>query len=248
VPLVLTKTTRMTKIKVGKFLVISFIALIITFFVGFGENLALKAGSPASVSKTEVDYDKRIQILEGDLESGKITKHVYDSISDLLRLNKEQLEATTGETRSPDKIPAWVTELGISEPKGMKFDQVFSNSTSIDDPTEGFNSVSLVYTGKYETAIAEAARIASEAKLKVGGIFKAKGSPVKMQAEIANPGISYLNYSLGKTDKDFLVSLQVEPSGRLIIMVTDNKQLNEMLLAYAPLNNRLNSEAKQKKQ
>jgi hypothetical protein len=238
----------MTKLKLGKFLVISFIALIITFFVGFGENLALKAGSPAAVSKTEIDFDKRIQLLESDLASGKITKHEYDSLSDLIRSNKEHREAIMGETHSPDKIPSWVTKLGISEPSGMKFDQVFSNSTSVSDPTEGFNSVSLVYTGNYETAMAEAARIASEANLKVGGVFKAKGSPVKSQAEIANPGISYLNYSLGKTDKDFLVSLQVEPSGRLIIMVTDNKQLNEMLLAYAPLNNRQNSAAKQKKQ
>ena len=238
----------MTKLKVGKFLVISFIALIITFFVGFGENLALKAGSPAAVSKTGVDFDKSIQLLEGDLASGKITKHEYDSMSDQIRSNKEHLEAATGETHSPDKIPAWVTKLGISEPSGMKFDQVFSNSTSVADPSEGFNSVSLVYTGTYETAMAEAARIASEAKLSVGGVFKAKGSPIKSQAEIANPGISYLNYSLGKTDKDYLVSVQVEPSGRLIIMVTDNKQLNEMLLAYAPLNNRQNGAAKQKKQ
>jgi hypothetical protein len=238
----------MTKLKFEKFLVISFIGLIITFFVGFGENIALKAGSPASVSKTEVDFDQRLKSLEGDFAAGKITRNKYDSLSGIVRAGKERTEAAKGDQQNPDKIPDWVCKLGISEPSGMKFDPVFSNSTSVSDPTEGFNSVSLVYTGSYETAIAEAARIAADAKLSVGAVFIAKGSPLKKDTETANRGVSYLNYSLGKTNHDFLESVQVEPSGRMTIMVTDNKQLNEILLAYAPLNNRQNGALKQKKQ
>jgi hypothetical protein len=125
---------------------------------------------------------------------------------------------------------------------------VFSNYTSVDDPAEGFNSVSLVYSGTYEQAMAEAARIAQNANLSSGRNFKTKGSPVKNMDPKANCGISYMNYTLGNTDKDFLISMEVEPSGRLTIMVTDNKQLNECLLVYEPLNNRQNSAAKLKKQ
>ena len=130
----------------------------------------------------------------------------------------------------------------------MKFDPIFSNYTSIDDPSEGFNSVSLVYTGSYEQAIEQAEKIAVSAKLSAGRIFKAKGSPASKENVKPGSSASYLNYSLGNTNHEYLISVQVEPSGRLTIMATDNKQLNERLLAYEPLNNRQNSAAKRKKQ
>jgi hypothetical protein len=238
----------MTKIKVEKILVISFIGLIVIFLVGLGGNLVLKAGSPSSDAKTEVNFEKRLQSLEDDLLTGNITKHEFDSLSSLLHTQLERNAALQDESHNPDKMPEWVTKLGIMEPDGMKFDQVFSNYTSVNDPVEGFNSVSLVYTGSYEKAIAEAARIAEKAKLSVGGVFKAKGNPLKYKVTNTSPGVSYMNYSLDKTDQDFLISVRVEPSGLLTIMVTDNKQLNECLLAYEPLNNRQNSKSKQKKQ
>ena len=238
----------MTKTKVEKILIISFIGLIIIFLAGLGGNLVLKAGSPASAVKTEVNYEKRLQTLEDDLLSGKVTKREFDSLSDQLHTQIERTAALQDESHNPDKMPDWVSKLGITEPDGMKFDQVFSNYTSVDDPAEGFNSVSLVYTGSYDKAITEAARIAQSAKLSIGGEFKAKGSPSKVHIINSTARVSYMNYSLDKTDKDFLISVQVEPSGHLTIMVTDNKQLNKCLLAYEPLNNHYNSNSKRKKQ
>jgi hypothetical protein len=238
----------MTKTKVEKILVISFIGLIVAFLVGLGGNIILKAGLPASAPKSEVNFEKRLQSLEDDLEAGNITKHEFDSLTDILRIQIKRSEALTDESHSHDKIPDWVTKLGIKEPEGMKFDQDFSNSTSITDSSEGFNSVSLVYTRSYDKAAEEAEKIAANAKLWVGGVFKAKGSPVKPAFKNHNSAISYMNYSLEKADQDFLISVKVEPSGLLTIMVTDNKQLNKCLLAYEPLNNRQNSASKRKKQ
>jgi hypothetical protein len=237
----------MIKIKVEKILVISFIGLIVIFLVGLGGNLVLKAGSPSSDTKTEVNFEKRLQSLEGSLLAGTITKHQFDSLSNLLRTQLERNAALQDESHNPDKMPEWVTMLGITEPDGMKFDQVFSNYTSVNDPAEGFNSVSLVYTGTYDKAIAEAARIAESAKLSIGREFITIGSPLKSQSINNTARVSYMNYNLDKTDQDFLISVQVEPSGLLTIMVTDNKQLNECLLAYEPLNNRQNSNSKRKK-
>jgi hypothetical protein len=145
-------------------------------------------------------------------------------------------------------MPEWVTKLGISEPKGLKFDQVFSNFTSENNPSEGFNSVSLVYTGDYDEAVAQAGKLAEKAKLTPGGNFKAKGGPVSRMPGSNNRIVSYMNYSLSDMNQDFLISVQVEPSGSLTIMVTDKKQLDKCLLAYEPLNNRLNSALKRKKQ
>lgn len=238
----------MIKFKVEKNLIISFIGLIIITLVGIGGNLVSKAESPASTAKSEVNFDKRLRSLEEDLVAGNISKHEFDSLSGLLRLQLERSAALKDDSRNPDKIPEWVTKLGISEPFGMKFDQVFSNYTSVDDPTEGFNSVSLVYSGTYEKAMEEAARIASGAKLTIGGLFKAQGSPNTSPVAGNNSGIRYVNYSLNHSNQDFLVSVQVEPSGLLTIMATDNKQLNACLSAYGPLNNRQKSNLKQKKQ
>jgi hypothetical protein len=238
----------MTKLKVEKIIVISFIGLIVMFFVGFGGNIVLKAGLPSSVAKPEVNFEKRLQLLEDKLASGDITRPEYDSLTDQLRLQIKRSEALQNESHNPDKMPTWVSNLGIREPDGMKFDQVFSNYTSVDNPSEGFNSISLVYTGPYETAIDEASKIAAAAKLSAGGVFKAKGGPVRKYVPRNNMPVSYLNYSLDKTNQDFLISLQVEPSGNLTIMVTDNKQLNARLLVYEPLNNRQHSTSKRKKQ
>jgi hypothetical protein len=238
----------MTRLKVDNYLIIFFIGLIVTLLVGLGGNIVLKASLPASVSKTEVNFEKRLRLLENDLVSGNITIREYDSLADLLRLQIKRRNALQNENHNPDKMPEWVTKLGIIEPDGLKFDPVFSNYTSVDDPAEGFNSVSLVYSGNYEKAVAEATKIASNANLVSAGNFKAKGGPAIKNNASAKAGISFLNYSLGNTDKDFLISIEVEPSGRLTIMVTDNKQLNDRLLVYEPLNNRQNSAAKLKKQ
>lgn len=247
-PVVLTKTFCMIKIKVGKIKIISFIGLIIVFFIGIGGNFILKAGLPSSVSKTEINFENRLQQLEDDLQAGTISRNEYDSLVQLLRIQKSNSETLTEVSHFAEELPEWVIALGISEPENMKFDPVFSDYTSVDDPAEGFNSVSLVYNGSYNDAMKEAARIAAETKLYIGNNFKAKGAPAVKSNQLLTKGICYLNYSLDDTDKDFLISVEVEPSGRLNIIVTDNKQLNNRLLVYTPLNNRQNSESKPKKQ
>jgi len=234
----------MTNKKVEKNIIIYFIGLIVTLFAILGGDMVLKAELPAN-TKTQIDFGKQLQSLEKDLETGKLSLHQFDSLSIQIRLQKERNELFTEETRKLDKMPEWVKELGISVPEGMKFDKVFSEYTSVDDPTEGFNSVSLVYTGNYETAIAEAQRIAASAHLEDGGVHFVKN---KSRNVTRNSMVNYLNYSLENANQDYLISVQVVPSGRLTIMVTDNKQLNERLLVYEPLNNRQNNAAKRKKQ
>ncbi|MFZ4548083.1 MAG: hypothetical protein ACOYN4_11640 [Bacteroidales bacterium] len=237
----------MTELKIEKAIIISFIGLIVAFLIGLGGNVVLKAGLPFSAKRTEVDFEKRLKSLENSLVDGSITRREYDSISEKISL---QVDRTAVSNEANDKLegmPNWVIQLGIDQPNGMKFDPTFSDYTSVDSPSEGFNSVSLVYTGPYEVAVIEAQKIAESASLSPATLLKSKGRPVSIKATKVNPEVSYLNYSLGNTDKDYLISVQVMPSGRLTIMVTDRKQLNERLLVYEPLNSRKNSTANQKK-
>lgn len=238
----------MIKNKIEKIINISLIGLFGILFVGLGGNIVLKAGQNSPTKKTGINFEKRLQTLETELSENKISKTEYDSLAGIIYLQKQKSEGTEEESRSLEKIPAWVSKLGITTPENLKFDPVFSSATYADDPTEGFNSVTLVYTGTFENAAEAAAKIATDANLTIGGNFKSKGSPLRGKSGTSHSEISYLNYSLGNTDKDYLISVQVEPSGRLIIMATDNRQMNERLLSYEPLNNRQKNVPKQKKQ
>jgi hypothetical protein len=207
-----------------------------------------RQGQNSHTEKTGINFEKRLQTLETELSENKISKTEYDSLAGIIYLQKQKSEVTEEESHSLEKIPEWVNKLGITTPENLKFDPVFSSATYADDPTEGFNSVTLVYTGTFENAAEDAAKIAANANLTIGGNFKSKGSPLREKSETTHSEISYLNYSLGNTDKDYLISVQVEPSGKLIIMATDNRQMNERLLSYEPLNNRQKNALKQKKQ
>ena len=238
----------MTKRKIEKIIVISFIVLIGVFLFGLNGNIVLKAGSPDSDPKPEVNIEERLRPIEDDLQAGKITKQEYDSLADVLRAQIKGNMAVEDHPHTLDKMPEWVTQLGIREPQNLEFDRDFSTYTSVDNPKEGFNSVSLVYTGSYENAMAVAAEIAASTGLTEGGNFVAKGNPSKRAPVLKQNGVRYLNYSLDKAKQDFLISVEVEASGRLTLVVTDNKQLNKCLLAYAPLNSRESRDTKRKKQ
>ena len=100
----------MTNIKVEKIIIISFIGLIVAIFVGLGGNIILKAGLPASVAKTEIDFEKRLQSLEDDLVSGIITKQEYDSLAGLLRVQQKRIDEMSEANHNLEKIPEWVSK------------------------------------------------------------------------------------------------------------------------------------------
>ncbi len=237
----------MTKLRVKKVLFISLIGFILTVAAGIRGDIVLKAGSPATTSETDVNYEKRLRSLDADLQSGKLTKPEYDSLYLHLHDQMKRQEALQSDVNHPDKMPEWVRNLGVIEPSEMKFERVFSEFTSVENPSEGFNSVTLVYSGDYDIAINAAALIADSCHLHPGRNFIAKGSPFNNNGTIAKIPVNYLNYSLGHADMDYLISVQVEPSGLLTIAVTDNKQLTARLLTYEPLNNRVSHLSKQKK-
>jgi hypothetical protein len=238
----------MTSKKIAKNILIYFIVLIASVTVVLGGSIILRAGQPTAGTRAETDFDKRLKEAEAGLASNQITRAQYDSIYSVLQRQLKQVQALENEEGLSARIPAWASELGISEPQGMKFDPVFSSETSVSIPAEGFNSVTLIYSGSYSTAVAEAERLAASAGLQQAGDFTAKGSPTRPDHVPQSRELSFVNYKLDRTTPDYLISLQVEPSGRMIIMITDSRQLDEVLLAYEPLNSRHKNDSKRKKQ
>lgn len=237
----------MIKQKIEKVIIISFIGLLICIIMGFGsENL--KPNLAVNASNQNSGVAELLSKFDEGYNAGYISKHAYDSLTEAaIESDQQQNIIDIFDNATKETLPLWVTRLGIIEPERMKKDPILSNSTSSENPSEGFNSVSLVYNGPYEIAVEEAAHIAANAKLYEARSYKAIGSHLRKPAEQPNPVVTYLNYDLESKDQNYLISIQVDPNGKMSIVVTDNKQLNDRLLSYAPLNNRNKSSIKGKK-
>jgi len=237
----------MTRLRDRKLLIISLIGTILTVFAGLSGDIVLKAESPAHSTKSDFNFNESLHTLDADLQAGKLTKITYDSLYLQLHAQMKRRETLQADNHIPDKMPQWVRDLGMPVPENMVYEPVFSEFTTQEYPSEGFNSVNLVYTGNYEEAVKQAAKIAEACHLSKAGNFIAKGSPMVTETQEGSRPVSYLNYSLTHCDQDFLISVQVKPTGRMSISVTDNKQLTACLIASKPSNYRLNHQAKKKK-
>jgi len=138
-------------------------------------------------------------------------------------------------------LPEWAKQLGLIEPVNLALVPEKSHLTSADVPDESFNSVTLTYTGNYDTAMNQAGRIARAAKLPLSKDYKA----MRKQAERAGhgkrfKGIAYMNYDLSTRDIDFLVYVEVDEKGTLTLSATDMKQMNKQLSKHLGIAKRLN--------
>lgn len=136
-------------------------------------------------------------------------------------------------------LPDWAKELGLSEPRNMQLVTGMSHVTSAVEPGEGFNSVTLVYSGNYDTAMNQAGRIAKAAKLPQSKKYK---ELMKQASHVGHgnkvKGITYMNYDLSTRDIDFLIYVQVDEKGTLTVSATDMKQMNRQLGKHAGIENR----------
>lgn len=145
----------------------------------------------------------------------------------------------TDDNTPATSLPDWAKKLGLIEPQNMQLVANMSHLTSVVEPAEGFNSITLVYSGNYETAIKQSSRIARSAKLPLSKEYKAR----KKQAERAGhgimvKGIAYMNYDLSTRDIDYLIYVTVDDKGMLTISATDMKQMNLQLSKHAGVANR----------
>jgi len=135
-------------------------------------------------------------------------------------------------------LPSRAKSLNINTPTGMLLNKDLSYQTSED--IEWFNSIRFVYIGDYDTAIQQAEKIAKDAGISISEEFK-------MAQEIArqmwdNPlggmwdlmwdlkGVVYTNYSLTQDpSSDHIISISVEEDGTLEIVVTDRKNMQNIV-------------------
>lgn len=140
--------------------------------------------------------------------------------------------ASTSNFHPVDGIPAWAKQFGLTAPSGMKLDRDYSQSTSEKNDNEGFNSITLIYRGKYSTALEQAGIIANKANIPMSQDYKdALLLSEKYNIETIK-GAAYMNFTFGSDNNPrYNISITVDDMGTLTINATDTyalmQQLNE---------------------
>jgi predicted nucleic acid-binding Zn-ribbon protein len=173
--------------------------------------------------------NEKIQLVEKQFEAGQISREKADKfISDL---NTRYAKAVSGTDEVAfGAFPDWLTDLNISEPKGLTINSADSYQTLESNMQDGYNSVLIVYNGTYEQAMAEAQRIAKEAHIPLSEPYqKAKDLAEKLGQKIEGvEGVTYVNYKFGEKEFDgkYKISLSVDKAGKLTIHVVDERMKN----------------------
>jgi hypothetical protein len=182
-----------------------------------------------------------ILLLFGFLLVGACSSHNRNGNNIESGIAEDSIKASlTSDDKTPaTSLPDWAKELGLIEPQNMELVADKSHLTSFDDPAEGFNSITLVYSGIYDTAMQQAFIIARAAKLRPSKEYIALWKQAS-HAKRGNlvKGIAYMNYDLLTRNNDFLIYVQVDEKGKLTLSATDMKQLNLLLGKHTGISNR----------
>ena len=194
----------------------------------------------SGTEKRELSPEDRIEVpeivkdeareIEYSYRNGEISLAEYKFRMAELQDEAARLNLRNSNLASADYLPDWARDIGLSIPSGMKILPEFSHMTSMDDASERFNSITLVYKGNYDTAMIEARRIAGDAGIPMSNTWKKN---LEMAKKLGNPvpeGVSYMNYDFGMDrDMDYIMLVEVDKTGRLTISAADARQMKTII-------------------
>ncbi len=168
--------------------------------------------------------------LQKDLASGKITQaQAHERLNEINKKYGRKI-ARNSNYHPAVKLPQWAKDLGLTEPEGMVLDKDFSQVTSEDNEIEGYNSVTLVYKGRYKQAMKQAEIIARKAHIPMTKESKNAREMEKKYGEVIMKGAIYMNFELGgENNPRYNIAITVDENGTLTISATDTEKLEELL-------------------
>ena len=190
--------------------------------------------------KRELRHEDRVEVpaivqdeargIEESYRKGEISLAEYKFRMAELQDEADRLNLRNENLSNADYLPEWAREIGLSVPSGMKILPEFSHMTSMDNTSERFNSITLVYEGNYDTAMKQAARIAGDAGIPMSTTWKKN---LEMAKKLGNPlpkGVSFMNYDFGMNrDMDYIMLVEVDETGRLTISAADARQMKTII-------------------
>jgi len=199
----------------------------------FNQNLQTFNDSFEKVDSAIVLIDQmqvEIDRVEESRLNGQIGGDEAQAQADQIRNKYGRRIARSSNMHPATKLPLWATRLGLTEPTGMTIDVDYSQSTSENNPTDGYNSVLLVYRGDYNIAMNQAARIASLANIPMSKDFADAQVLAKEYGIETLKGMAFMNFEMGSTDlPPYTLAITVDEEGTLTISATDTKKLSEQL-------------------
>lgn len=168
-----------------------------------------------------------IETIERKRALGELTDKEADKQLNEVKETYGRVIARRSNVNPATALPTWARQLGLSEPVGLTLDPDYSQLTSIKNADEGFNSVLLVYSGDYNTAMREAKRIAAEAEIPLSKDYKQAVELAKTYSSTPIRGIAYMNFDPFVSDADFNVSITVDDTGMLTISAVNVQQMQK---------------------
>ncbi len=199
----------------------------------FQENLSSFNSTITKLDSTLNLMDKlqqEVSKIEEDRAMGKITDEEALEKLNALENTLGRKIAKSSNFHPVKEMPGWALNLGLTEPTGMNFDQDFSEMTSEYNDTEGYNSMVMVYKGDYNTAMAQASKIAHKAGVPISQDYKDAMELSEKYGIEAIKGALYANFEIGADDNPkYNISISVDEDGSLTITATDRKKMIEAL-------------------
>lgn len=195
-----------------------------------------------SVDDKDINTNEKIMVIQQKLINWEITQEQAQEMTQNIWNYSIEDISNTKKFVEAIKI-AWLPDraknLWLVEPLWMSLDQDISKITSIDNDTEWFDSVILVYKWDYLKSVEEAARIAQLASIPVSKEFQQAKEIEKESPDIMNQmwddiknsmkWIIYTNNDLTDINVEYLISISVDQDWTLTINASNYKQMKEAM-------------------
>lgn len=173
---------------------------------------------------------QEIDHVEVELKQGKINNAEAHKALNRINENYGRKIARNSNYHPASGLPQWAKNLGLTEPQGLVLDKDFSQVTSEDNPVEGYNSFTLVYKGRYNQAIKQAAIIARKAHIPMTKEYKNALEMKKKYGEDILKGAIYMNFELGsKSNPRYNIAITVDENGTLTLSATDSEKMDALI-------------------
>ncbi len=180
---------------------------------------------------------QEIDKVENNLALGKIDEKEARRKLEFINNTYGRKIAKSSNYHPANGLPQWAKNLGLTEPQGLVLDKDFSQITSENNSVEGYNSITLVYNGKYKKAMEQAALIAKKAHIPLTKEYRNARELEKKYGDMILKGAIYMNFELGKKDNPrYNIAITIDEDGTLTISAIDTQKLSEFMGKKASTN------------
>ncbi len=174
------------------------------------------------------EMQHEIEKVDEDLLKGNISEDDAEKLKE--KINNQYLGelARSSNANPARRLPQWALELGLTEPVGLQVDRAISQTTSEDNPDEGYNSVILFYKADYDKAMEQAAIIAQKAGIPMTDDYVMARKMEKEVGEVILKGVAYMNFELGSENlPQYTIAITVDEQGVLAISANDAQKMSD---------------------